>query len=85
MIIPRLTQQMKYIESTLEKTEWLAGNEFTAADIQMAIPLIWAAEDKQLINNHPKINGFIERIKTRPAFVRAVNKGGSIARISRKS
>jgi glutathione S-transferase len=84
VISPRLTTQMNFIESTLEKNLWLTSNEFTAADIQMGIPLLWASENKKMINDKPKIMAFIERIKTRPAFIRTLEKGGEISRVTRK-
>src|SRR5215471_15307983 len=39
LVNPQLKQHMDYWESELAKSEWFAGNEFSAADIQMSFPL----------------------------------------------
>jgi glutathione S-transferase len=43
LVNPQLKQHMDYWESELGKSEWFAGGEFTAADIQMSFPLEAAA------------------------------------------
>src|ERR1700741_3844241 len=43
LVNPQLKQHMDYWEAELGKTEWFAGNEFTAADIQMSFPVEAAA------------------------------------------
>ncbi|MGE3319178.1 MAG: glutathione S-transferase family protein [Candidatus Berkiella sp.] len=83
LISPRLTKYVSLLESTLAKQTWLAGNEFSAADIQMGIPLLWAAEIPSLVANQSHIQAFLERIQKRPAFMEAVAKGGSLTRVSR--
>ncbi len=84
MINPRLTKQMNYIESTLEKSNWLTGDAFSAADIQMAIPLIWASARKDIFKDKPKLINYIERIKCRPAFIRTIEKGGPLESVGSK-
>ena len=83
LIKPRLTRYMSLIENALGKSEWLAGNEFTAADIQMAIPLLWAAEDFEVLQLSPHIKAFLASIQNRPAFKKCIDKGGSLTRVSR--
>ncbi len=82
VIEPRLSAQINFIESTLATSPWLTGNQFTAADIQMAIPLIWASTDPQLMQNKPFIAAYISRLKNRPAYIRTIEKGGEISRVS---
>src|ERR1019366_1371383 len=38
LVNPQLKQHMAYWESELAKSEWFAGNDFTAADIPMSFP-----------------------------------------------
>lgn len=83
LINPRLTKYVSLLESTLAKKSWLAGDEFTAADIQMGIPLLWAGEIPSLFANQPHIQAFLERIQQRRAFMQAVAKGGNISRVAR--
>src|ERR1700712_2078090 len=76
MINPQLKQHMAYWESELSKSEWFAGNEFTAADIQMSFPLEAASARAGLDEGHPKAMAFLDRIHARPAYARALAKGG---------
>jgi glutathione S-transferase len=76
LINPQLKQHMAFWESELEKSEWFAGNEFTAADIVMSFPLEAAASRGGLEQGHPRAMAFLERIHARPAYKRALERGG---------
>jgi len=76
IVNPQLRQHMAFWESELGKSEWFAGNEFTAADIQMSFPLEAAAARGGLESGHPKAMAFLTRIHARPAYQRALEKGG---------
>jgi glutathione S-transferase len=67
---------MDYWEGELGKSQWFAGNEFTGADIQMSFPLAAAEARGGLEQGHPKAMAFLERIHARPAYARALEKGG---------
>jgi glutathione S-transferase len=73
---PQLKLHMAFWESELSKSEWFAGDGFTAADIQMSFPLEAAASRGGLEKGHPKAMAFLERIHARPAYQRALEKGG---------
>ena len=75
-IAPQLALHLGYMESELGKRAWFAGNEFTAADIQMSFPLEAAASRAGLNASRPKLMAFLERIHARPAYQRALQKGG---------
>jgi glutathione S-transferase len=76
LVNPQLKQHMAYWEAELGKTQWFAGNEFTAADIQMSFPLEAASARAGLEVGHPKAMAWLERIHARPAYARALEKGG---------
>ena len=76
IVIPQLKQHMAFWEEELSKSPWFAGNEFTAADIQMSFPLEAASARGGLEQGHPKAMAFLERIHARPAYQRALEKGG---------
>ena len=76
LVNPQLKQHMAFWESELSKTQWFAGDEFTAADIQMSFPLEAAAARAGLEQGHPKAMAFLDRIHARPAYQRALEKGG---------
>jgi glutathione S-transferase len=70
---------MAFWESELSKSEWFAGGEFTAADVQMSFPLEAAAARCGLEQGQPKAMAFLERIHARPAYQRALERGGPYA------
>jgi glutathione S-transferase len=76
LVNPQLEQHMAFWESELSKSEWFAGDAITAADIQMSFPLEAAAARGGLEQGHPKAMAFLERIHARPAYERALEKGG---------
>ena len=76
LINPQLKQHMAFWEEELSTSEWFAGNEFTAADIQMSFPLEAAAARAGLEQGHPKAMAFLERIHVRKAYQRALTRGG---------
>ncbi|MDB5503540.1 MAG: glutathione S-transferase [Tardiphaga sp.] len=76
MVNPQLKSHMAFWEGELGKSEWFAGNEFTAADIQMSFPLEAASARAGLAQGHPKAMAWLARIHARPAYQRALEKGG---------
>lgn len=73
---PNLDSQMRFMEAELSTRPWFAGDEFTAADVQMSFPLEAAAARGVLDARHPKLQDWLERIHARPAYHRALEKGG---------
>jgi glutathione S-transferase len=67
------------MEGELANSDWFAGAEFSAADIQMSFPLEAARARGGLDAKRPRLMGFLERIHARPAYRRAVEKGGAYA------
>ena len=66
-----------YIEGELAKSAWFAGDEFSAADVQMSFPLE-AASHRAGAKELPHIRAFLERIHARPAYQRALERGGQV-------
>ncbi len=75
-IEPEITQQLKYMEAEIAKTGWFAGPTFSAADIQMSFPLEVAASRGGLNADYPKLMDFLQRVHARPAYKRALERGG---------
>lgn len=75
-VAPQIKLHFDYIESELGKSTWFAGEEFTAADIQMSFPLELIAMQPQEVENRPKLKEFLDRIHARPAYKRALERGG---------
>ena len=76
-IDPQITQHLNYLEGELEKSLWFAGNEFTAADIQMSFPIEVATARSGLDSSRPKLMDFLDRIHARPAYQQALKRGGT--------
>ena len=64
------------MESTLKESTWFTGENLTAADIQMSFALEAAEVRTDLKSEYPKLAEFLERIRARPAYQRALEKGG---------
>jgi glutathione S-transferase len=75
-VAPQLAAHLAFMESALSKSEWFAGGELTAADIQMSFPVEAAAARAGLDARFPKLSGFLARIHARPAYQRALERGG---------
>lgn len=78
-IDPQLETHLAYIDQELAATGWFAGPEFTIADVQMSFPLEGAAARGGIGGRFPNVRAFLERIHARPAYQRALEKGGEYA------
>jgi glutathione S-transferase len=76
LIDPNLERIVTHIEAELAGNDWFAGDAFTAADIQMSFPVEAAAAR---LGARPAIARFLERIHARPAYQRALQKGGKLS------
>ncbi|WP_372826272.1 glutathione S-transferase [Polaromonas sp.] len=75
-IEPQIRQHLDYLEGELGKSAWFAGDEFTGADIQLSFPLEAAAARGGLDASRPRLMNFLKRIHARPAYQRAIERGG---------
>lgn len=73
---PNLKRQFAYMEQELNQRPWFAGDAFSAADIQMSFPLEAAQSGGALGDTHPKLVAWLQRIHARPAYQRALERGG---------
>ncbi len=76
---PQIRQHLDYLEGELGKAAWFAGSEFSGADIQMSFPLEAAVARAGLDQSRPRLMDFLARIHARPAYQRALEKGGEYA------
>ena len=73
---PNIKRQLDFMEAELSRSTWFAGNEFTAADIQMSFPLEAATARGGLDTKWPRLMEFLNRIHAREAYRTALEKGG---------
>jgi glutathione S-transferase len=81
-IQPQLDNHLDYLESEIAKDGWFAGREMTAADIQMSFPLEAAASRGGLNQSRPRLMEYLQRIHARPAYQRALERGGKYELLS---
>jgi glutathione S-transferase len=74
---PQLSTQQRFMEDELKKSTWFAGEQFTAADIQMSFVVEASAARGNVDQTRPKLAAWLERIHARPAYHRALEKGGT--------
>ena len=72
---PQLKTHLAFMEAELGKTAWFAGSEFTAADIQMSFA-VEAANVRGGLNGYPQLAAWLQQIHSRPAYARALERGG---------
>ena len=75
-INPQLKLHFGYMDNELSKTGWFAGDTFTAADVQMSFPLEAGSARAGMKGRTPAIDDFLQRIHARPAYQRALERGG---------
>jgi glutathione S-transferase len=71
-----VSRHLGFMQATLATRKWFAGDELTAADIQMSFAVEAAEVRADLGNAYPALAEFLERIRTLPAYRRALEKGG---------
>ena len=75
-ITPNITRHLDFMEASLKDDPWFAGREFSAADIQISFPVEAAAARAGLDASRPRLMDFLKRIHARPAYQRALERGG---------
>jgi glutathione S-transferase len=64
-----------YMEDELKRSEYFAGPEFTACDVQLSF-VEEVARAFGHIANYPRLANHLERMQARPAYLKALEKGG---------
>ena len=69
-------RNVDFLESSLQNSAWFCGDELTAADIQMSFAVEAAAVRALAGGDYPNLTAFLQRMRARPAYQRALDKGG---------
>jgi glutathione S-transferase len=75
-VTPNLERHLDFMEAELAANDWFAGAEFSAADIQMSFPVEASAQRAGLDQRRPKLMAWLAKIHARPAWKRALERGG---------
>lgn len=73
---PNIRRHLEFMEAELKDRDWFAGAEFSAADVQMSFPLEASAARGGLDARYPRLQDWLARIHARPAYQRALERGG---------
>lgn len=76
---PQIDTHLAFLESWLQRRNWLAGDRFTAADIQIGYVLEAADGPHGRLRAYPSLQGYLQRLRTRSAYRLALEKGGPVA------
>jgi glutathione S-transferase len=81
-LAPRIDSEIQrhigYLESLLDGRDWFVGDELGAADIQLSFA-VQAARMLYGLDDFPNLAGYLDRIQARPAYQRAIERGGAYA------
>ncbi len=75
---PELEKHAAFIEQHLGEHAFFAGDTFSAADVQMSYPVEALLARGRVEANQSKTRAWFETISARPAYLRAVEKGGPV-------
>jgi len=74
---PNLRRHAAFLEAELAGRTWFAGDELTVADIQMSYPVEALLQRGRELAGE-RLRAFVERVHARPAYQRALDKGGEV-------
>lgn len=66
---------LAYLEAALEGQDYILGNDFSGVDVGCGY-IANAARQLRLLGDFPKVDAYAQRITSRPAFLRALEKTG---------
>jgi len=70
-----LNRHLGYMNQALDGSEWFVANEFSGADVQLSF-VVEVAPLLHSLERFPNLAAFRDRIHVRPAYQRALAKGG---------
>lgn len=73
---PNLRRHLKFLNDHLAKHGWFAGDDLTAADVQMIFPVEAAVARGGELADVSQLASWVEKVKQRLAFARAIERGG---------
>lgn len=71
-----LDLHLGFVQSELSQRDWFASDELTGADVQMLYPMEGLAARAGSSAEYQKLQAFLDRVHERPAYKRALERGG---------
>ena len=75
---PNLATALAYIDEHLSRNTWFAGDDLSLADFQMSFAVEAALSRSAAAAEFPHLVAYRARMVARPAYQRAVAKGGPV-------
>ena len=75
-IDPNLDRHLAFVDQALQESSWFCGERMTAADCQMSFAIEAAEVRTDLRSDYPHLADFLDRIRARPAYKAALDRGG---------
>jgi glutathione S-transferase len=73
-----IANHLGYMEGALADRPYFAGQDFTAADIQLSF-ILEGADASDRLASYSRLRDILARYRARPAYARAIAKGGALA------
>ena len=78
LIDPNVSTAMEFMEAHLAKHKWFSGDHITLADFQMSFAVEAVLSRGNGAEKYPHLTAYKRRINERPAYQRAIAKGGPV-------
>ncbi len=74
---PQIATHFAYVDEYLGAHHWFAGDEISAADVQMSFPLEAALAEGTISRaDYPNVAVYVNKVQGREAYLRALENGG---------
>jgi len=78
-VTAQIQMHLNFIENALGSNPFITGTQFTAADVQLSFPIEFGFGRGDLQDAQPQLRKWLQRLHQRPAYGRALEKGGPYA------
>ena len=78
LIQPNVQAALAFMENHLAQHRWFAGEHLSLADFQMSFAVEAALARGNTASAWPHLQAYLQRIQARPAYQRALEKGGPV-------
>lgn len=78
LIRPNVQTALSFMEAHLAQHHWFAGEYLSMADFQMSFAVEAVLADESQIGSWPHLQAYRQRLWARPAYQRALEKGGPV-------
>ena len=82
LVDPNVSTTLAFMEAHLSQHAWFAGEQLSIADFQMSFPVEAALARGGDPQRYPKLRAYKEKMAARPAYQRALEKGGPVVMLA---